>query len=213
MSFELPSSEIPANDEAVIAISEATDSSAPLEAPERILPEVSFDIRIGKKYRYVDFDYDAYFQKATEMGMTPEQIAAVSVHFKKPSYSPLRGGYNRYDKKTEVRMARRANKTLVHELKHAADDTKGKLGNPVINVLGNIGNLSYLPLLGTDLAVDLVQLAGNTKVLESIEANAARGQNVAWFLIMTCYYLTPKEIRARRTARKNKTTILAGIPK
>src|SRR5256885_209151 len=99
-----------------------------LEAHGPSIPEVSFDVKLGKKYKHVDFDYGAYKQMITDMGGEEEdfQNASIQIKPKKPFFGGRYAPYNRgvpEEGTTEVfGRPKKANKTLAHETQHYLDD-------------------------------------------------------------------------------------------
>lgn len=89
-------------------------------------PIVAFDARLGERYEFMDFDYDAFAEKAASSGLAPSGIGGLKVQINDgPMFYQIRGHYNPVDKRMVVRAGRRADKTLAHELQHAADDING----------------------------------------------------------------------------------------
>ncbi|HEY4964437.1 MAG TPA: hypothetical protein VIH90_07140 [Candidatus Saccharimonadales bacterium] len=96
------------------------------------LPTVSFDIRLGKDYKFIDFDYDKYINDLQDSGLSGEEITDTEIVFK--HISPLRifaafGHYNIKEDRVTVNRngygdrskASVANRTLRHETQHRMD--------------------------------------------------------------------------------------------
>jgi len=97
--------------------------------PESI-PQVSFDIRLGKRTAYVDFDYTAFVIAAYADGVSPEQVEDLSIHFKAGSFTSLalfsKAHYDVRKNSMEIAVPRKMerhklNKIVAHETNHFVD--------------------------------------------------------------------------------------------
>jgi hypothetical protein len=94
-----------------------------------VVPEITFDIKLGKRYDYVDFDYAAYDDYLRAKGLSDEDIEGTTIRFKRSrAIIPYHGIYNRWTKKTTVYIGGkkhgRANRVLTHETQHRVDHVK-----------------------------------------------------------------------------------------
>lgn len=164
------------------------------------LPEVSFDIGLGQKYSYVDFDYNAYKREVNTMGGTNSDFENAKILFKDRGISLTRGLYSPVDESMVVKLSSKTNQVLAHETRHYLDHQRGQLDKArVISA-----NLSYAATIVADIAlftmIALSALPETTSVgrfgddwideTRAIQLGAAMS-----FLYL--YYLSPAEIRAR----------------
>lgn len=113
------------------------------------LPEVSFNVELGKKYQSIDFDYDEYSSSLRRAGLSHDEIAAMRLNFNsgicertpRPSKagSPKRilGHYSTkprlqviHDYGAEYLFAygKFINQVIMHETGHAYDHMRRGLG-------------------------------------------------------------------------------------
>lgn len=110
---------------------------------ERFIPQVTFDVRLGSKVEYIDFDYEAYTEHLRESGLTSEEIRATSIIFlakggdldnadskeaesvRLPDH--VNGNYSprTQSMKVKVHKSKSTNKILVHESQHRIDHILG----------------------------------------------------------------------------------------
>lgn len=169
---------------------------------DRHLPQVSFSTKIGRKVKFIDFDYDAFFSEAEKMGIPKEYTQNLSVNITTPI--PLvHGSYSSSEKSIQVSFKgnKKTNKILAHELRHAADDTHGKNKSSIPNIIGSLGLISCIPSAITYYGT---LLSGN----ESINNLSFRAYALSCAAHLTCYTFRPIEIRARKAARKNKAQFI-----
>ncbi len=165
-----------------------------------VLPEVSFDIGLGKKYSYVDFDYNAYQREVNDMGGTRTDFENAKILFKDQGISTTRGSYSPVDESIVVKLSSKTNQVLAHETRHYIDHQRGQLDK----TRAISANLSYAATIVADIAlfsmIALSALPETTSVgrfgddwideTRAIQLGAAMS-----FLYL--YYLSPAEIRAR----------------
>jgi hypothetical protein len=60
----------------------------PQEADD-YLPSVSFDIRLGKRFSFVDFDYDGYINNLRGCGLTDDEIREFSIYIEPERHTVL----------------------------------------------------------------------------------------------------------------------------
>jgi hypothetical protein len=83
-------------------------------------PAVSFDIELGKKYASANFDYNAFDQEVDRLDMDHYKRSALSINIKQQL---IPGGHWGGDQKLILAGHRDSNRTLVHELQHATEDS------------------------------------------------------------------------------------------
>src|SRR5690349_18208098 len=106
-----------------------------MNAPEYPMPQVTFDVRLGECYEFVDFDYEAYASQQADQGVNDEAVENLSINFK-PVHA-LRKAKGVYHPKTsdmEIGVPsrdedRKTNRRLAHETRHFQDFQLGKIGS------------------------------------------------------------------------------------
>jgi hypothetical protein len=91
-------------------------------APEVRLPQVSFDIRLGKKYNLVDFDYEAYIEHLQDCGLTSDDIESTQIYIRSsrlPAINP--GLFTSPPPLITLAAGKKANRALIHETQHRID--------------------------------------------------------------------------------------------
>jgi hypothetical protein len=149
----------------------STTPAPPVLALPEHLPEVSFDIGLGQKYAFVDFDYAKFDQQAEGFEMSPEDRAALSIEVVDVSkYSPV-GAFFSGDENTIVLGAgNKANTALAHELQHAADHSHGTLDEqPLRSRIGVKSLPVFYGVVCVDAAVWVTALTGS-EVARSVAA-------------------------------------------
>lgn len=178
----------------------------PMQDPN--LPHVSFDIRLGKKVQYIDFNYSDYKRSAEALGLTGDDFSKTTV-LVRPNHYRNKGGYHKGNKSIDVSLDHNVNTHLVHEMKHAADDSEKKLGYTAVTAMVNLACASNLP---TSILFSANNLAGG--LLGESGFTGPIGWTFAASYIGTgVYFLRPTEIRARRAAREHRANIITSVGK
>lgn len=106
-------------------------------------PTVVFDVNLGKEYEYVDFDYDAFADQATQLGLSNEAAQDLTITVSAGVSKQDRGYYDDDEYAITLRARNYRDDTLTHELQHAADS---KNGYPRNNFRKKVGNAAVRPL-------------------------------------------------------------------
>lgn len=169
-----------------------------------VLPEVSFDIDLGKKYSYVDFDYDAYHRQVVRMGGDKVDYQEASIRFEDRGLSLTRGYFSPSTEEIVVATGERTNATLAHETKHYLDGRDGLLDRRraiAANLSSRVSTLATLALFGT-LAMSVVPETNFIGEFGDAWIDEARiVQFTAAATSFYLYYLSPAEMRARQSSR------------
>jgi hypothetical protein len=203
----------------IITFGDRAKSSSPQDSPKdlRELPEVSFGIELGGKYpgAVIDFDYGAYFRLADKIGMDREQASAQKITFSKKISSSnilnfvVAGTYSRFTKETKIKpKITGSNWILSHELMHAYDDNRGKLSHPARTLLGNMSTLVLLPI-STLFFVNNLQNNNDFLSEEFYSGNISKLYFGAVLANISLYYLSPAEIRARKSSIQNREKVFS----
>ena len=140
-----------------------------IEPPTSTMPLVSFDISLGKKFSFIDFNYEAYSEllhRIAERNNT-DSMDDVSLHFSSGLLS--KASFNPQDKKidiviprkTNTRSASRIGTSVIHETQHAVDHRDFEENDPKnfrenVAVFGNvsclIAELGTLASVGSTIA-------------------------------------------------------------
>ena len=188
-------------------------------------PAVSFDIRLGKKYDFVDFDYDAFNTIADDLGISDDARSSLNVIVDKriPRGLLTLGRYISSEKTVRIKANRKANNTAKHELSHAADDANVVEFNNSRYLAGKIGIASMYGLVYIETLNAIYSTSGLTKALygDSV-AEAAHNFSETGFPIafvaanaaaIAGYYMHPIERKARQAAKQHQPDMLTLIPK
>lgn len=211
----MSSESYPLDEKASSSLSTLTPETVPDHAPI-----VAFDVELGKTHSSVDFDYAAYAEQAEQVGLSPEDAAALMIRVAKPPQGSITGYYRprseNYPGFIYASMNDSVNKTLAHELQHAADDAEGKLISDLRHKVGMIGvRLSSTALgIGTGALVTSIvsKIAELPPALEStleygspsaLIASTALG---AWIY---GYHFNPHEMAARHAEARSIDVIKA----
>lgn len=188
-----------------------------VETTERDLPEVSFGLDVGKKYQdsVVNFDYDQYFSLAEQIGMTEEEASAqkIKITNKTSKIGALNfmfsGAYSPVTKETVVRARSSTNWILAHELQHAHDDLRGKLGSTSRTIAGNIAGLFIMPVSALLIAsnVNSILDENGSAMIEGYASEISKLYIATFLAYVGLYYLSPTEIRARLSSINNRKEV------
>jgi hypothetical protein len=192
-----------------------TDHSVPFRGDaENVLrehyPVVSVDIGMGKKFRDVSFDYEAFEREADRMGMPIEASSALTI--KLPGirfFKSSRGSYSPRKSLIEagINRQKQANKTLRHELRHAADDANGSLEIDARHVIGSLATRIGGPVGNGYMLGQATELLGKHPFL--VDSLPYRSTFIVLGgLSVWGYVFHPMERRARKSARQNKEPII-----
>lgn len=176
-----------------------------------ILPEVSFDIDLGKKYSHVDFDYVAFRNQIRNMGGDNSDYQQANIRFEDRGLSPTRGYYSPSTQEIVVATSEKTNDVLAHETRHYLDGRDGLLDRRraiAANLSSHASTIATIALLGTLVMSimpesSLVGQFGDAWIDEVRIAQFAAA--VASFYL---YYLSPAEIRARESSRIHARSIV-----
>jgi hypothetical protein len=169
-------------------------------------PAVSFDTALGQQHGYVDFDYSTFSHLAHQLGLEDSAIGELDIQVV-PKISPgVRGSY--CNGEIQIKAGEKANRALVHELSHAADDAKGECGSEVRNLVGDramtLTSINSPLIIGShamQVAIDhdIPRIMYNTTFITGLVLAAA----AFWG-----YMLHPDEVRARKSERTHNAEII-----
>lgn len=183
------------------------------------LPQVSFDIELGKKYENVDFDYDAFKSLIRRMGGTDSDYEDAKILVETRGRN-RNGSYNPHDnmirvgaRKGSIVRSDNSDSTLTHETQHYLDDRHGNLNSPVITKIA--GNLAA-PVM--DAGIGLTVLGYMSSILNRPEVSngvrlAATILSIGGIAMHGIYLNSQDEIRARSSARKHTRSVLTLEPR
>ncbi|MGC1176575.1 MAG: hypothetical protein WA843_00750, partial [Candidatus Saccharimonadales bacterium] len=178
-------------------------------------PIVSMDIRLGKKYKLVDFDYDEFSQEANRLGLSEEDVAGTPISIEKKGLLNIRKGFYDMDgdKGIRVKASRKVNSVLVHEVKHKADDSKGLIEKGMSYRVGRaglvVGNKLGVP---TGVAAGIAAGAGS-KTAEHFITGPYPIAMGALAVAAAGYVFHPPERRAKRAAKESTANIVTLVKK
>lgn len=140
-------------------------------------PTVVMDIRLGKRFSYIDFDYEAFDVLARRIALDPEITSDLTIRIgKKPHV--VNGSYSPSQNNLKVGMRPKVNETLTHELQHAKDTSHG-MKQGARGALGTLGILGvFMSPVQAAIVVGLVSsnhesAAGNVADLNLMLSSAA----------------------------------------
>jgi hypothetical protein len=124
------------------------------------MPIVTMDVKLGQQYSFIDFNYEQFNQEADRLGLSDEAKDKLSIGIKPRLPGGGNGGvYQPYAKSLYVRASNGVNKSLVHEMKHYADDEEGLIRLSPRHVMGKLGLLALLSTGSISIVTDAVQMA------------------------------------------------------
>ncbi len=174
-------------------------------------PTVSMDINLGKKYKSVDFDYAAYDKASDAIGLSENGRSQQHIHVTGPGRSLVNGVHSGEGHLISVKPRRddKANNTLRHEMKHAADYEnwlyRGK--DPMYRAGLVAGKLivPYTVLLAASAVGSVAGVPGAKETFDS----ALLGSPAVSYPSLAGYYFHPKEVGARNAAAATSEQILS----
>lgn len=193
---------------------------------------LTMDIELGQHLKpgeVIEFDFDAFYKTAKDMGATDEQITDLHLDIIDPQYRPKgnRGSFGWVEDPesgetiplTEIVIDTKEpedmNRTLVHETQHYVDDANGEeLGSSSRAYKDGIEATRKAKKAITAMGLGVIGLLGTHKA--GLEAAAI--PNVAmlawgWSKIMIAhgYISHPSEIKARDAEKKFGNTKIISI--
>lgn len=159
-------------------------------------PLVSVDVRLKDTHSSVDFDYDAYHKEAERVGLKPEAHSR-HINIIKPGIIK-NGSYSPIDGSIDVAATKHPNKTLAHELKHAADDEDNLLEIDSRYAIGKVGTISTLPLGAVNTAAAVGSIMGNEKSEQLLRGPLPLLALGVGSATLVGYFSHPAERRARK---------------
>lgn len=197
-----------------MSISHNNLTTQPLTSHEW-LPEVSFDINLGRHFQHIGFDYDTYIGYQTDRGLDPQDVIATALHFSTKNekffdayYSPIRRdiGFHGLQNSTN----RRANQLIAHELQHKIDHDMGELTITDLamtagaNVGRSIGKLGLWGAAGLGITAILNRSSFTGEVARLLAGSSLS----AYILGRVLYRVNPFEKKAREVEAKNKAKFI-----
>ena len=185
----------------------------PLLSNENV-PIVSFDINLGKKYQFVDFDYEAFDEEANRLGISDEDKGGLSIEIKrKPSLINYRSRGSYWENHISVVSRKKVNQSFSHELKHYADD---KVEPLTIDTRYRIGKFSGYALAGLinagllELAIGEMPGPKQDEIFHHADDRRIFGaaMGTAFLARLWGYTLNPVEVRARKAAKQSQANIV-----
>lgn len=180
-------------------------------------PIVSVDIKLGKKYKEVDFDYESYQRELDRQGM-PEDALPMNVLIKRRSIKDRLlarslGSYCR--RHINVSATRDADKTLKHEMQHGVDDNNNILeANDFRYSMGIQAVDSFIPAslgaVSTQISLGLMSYFGkvNAGNLDRAVITAGIVPLLVGGVATWGYSMHPAERRAEKAAKQSPEKIL-----
>ncbi|HWZ65246.1 MAG TPA: hypothetical protein VNX65_00430 [Patescibacteria group bacterium] len=177
----------------------------PLDGP---CPQVTFDIGLGQKVEYIDFDTDIYAEHLRTSGLSDTDIANTSVRFCSDINASNVERYYPGTGRIEVDLGsgRSMNKAVIHGTQHRIDDAHGLLNESSGNVQANLYRARKLLAGAAMLAAGGDILAAANDLLEPALVYASAFVAIVLQLgaISTFAFdaLQPDERRALRAEKK-----------
>jgi hypothetical protein len=173
-------------------------------------PIVAFDVNLGKKYKHVDFDYEAYDRELQRQGM-PQDAKPLTITVSKNG-SILSGHYQNGE--IAVVAGKHTNRNLKHEIQHAVNGDDVALAKDRRYRVGLRAAKIAPALIGADLSA---LAADSATHIPAVESAIARGSLpavlLAGGLALWGYHLHPAEKRARHTERQPSTGQIVSFTK
>jgi hypothetical protein len=172
------------------------------------------DIRLGNKYSNVEFDYGAFAKEADRQGISPEKQANLQIALEKPSLLKRQGVYYPEDEELIVQADRKANSTMVHELRHVADNDHGLISDAAASRSVGAFGIAGLKYGAVPIGAAIVggKIAGSDLV-RNAETPYMITAGVLGAMALGAYLFNPEEIRARREEKLSSPQIVTATPK
>jgi hypothetical protein len=173
-------------------------------------PIVSFDVNLGKKYKRIGFDYDAFARHSDNIDFDTFEQPPLIIQVEKPTM--LAKGFYNQSKVIRVNAGSHMNMALRHEMIHALDHQRGHNMNTVRKLIGSISSLFVYPAsvaFGANLIAEATGPESVYRILDSTPATLGR-----WAILATFawgYYFNPLERRARAGAREFAPEIIYSL--
>ncbi|HSX07627.1 MAG TPA: hypothetical protein VLG11_01920 [Candidatus Saccharimonadales bacterium] len=170
------------------------------------VPVVTFDVGLGAKTEYIDFDYAAYDTYVRSKGLSDEQIDALSLHFypQNEQFHLIGGEYQHTTNKASVgitsdKSAIAVNRALLHENEHMVSHIMGRVTpqerrhKEITRVSWAAANAAGITALGTEVFAFIAQSAE-----AAVTGGEVAALGVVAFIGSVLSYVTDEdEIRAR----------------
>lgn len=178
--------------------------------PER-LPRVSFDLSLGERFGYIDFDFECYIEYLEERGLSDNHIYDSALKLNRHSF--IRGGIYRPSSdmvETAVPYTgsqEKTNGSLRHEIQHKIDHDLGiwRLREGLMTLA------SYISQPASVLTIIPPAFMATESISTSVPYEINRGRaglialNIGMIAIFAgSYYLNPLERRAFRAQKEGE---------
>jgi len=175
------------------------------------VPQVSFDTRLGKRLKHIDFDTAAYTDYLADRGLENERIRSLRLRFGPSNAAAAliggRANYCRYEQAIEVYVgrftrAKTLNNGVYHETEHHVAYATGTYSPAYFTVLTNLGRVVGLGAAITGDTVSGVGMALDTPEVAHIGYETGFVGLGILCLAQLAYRLNPEERRAFRAGRR-----------
>lgn len=172
------------------------------------MPQVSFDIRLGEKYSFVDFDYEGFRSLVHSQGGNDEHFEDAKILVGPPKSMGgglMRGYYSHSDGQIGVGTRKKLNSTLAHEVQHYIDMTTGEDTGKGVGK-GNLSNISLVGFGSINIASQVLELIP----IDMVESIGEGVYDITLYpmLLATAgyfryYHFTKRERRARKAGKQH----------
>ena len=174
-------------------------------------PTISVDASLGKRFKKIDFDYEAFDKEADRLGMPLESRSNLSIAIGD------RGSGNFYNPNTRtinIEAGARAHKAFVHELQHATDDTNDILKEDTRFKAGNFGRKTAIysaPVSAMNAGAAWLAPIGVRQELLPINIAITTAVGSIALMYLFGYYRHPLELKARKAEAESMSRIVSAI--
>ncbi len=182
------------------------------------LPEVSFDVRLGKRLKTIDFNYVDYIDHLHDQGLGQADIENTKVHIRNSRGLEVvgiapQGWYNADNQVVHVKALRPLspkliNKRLLHETSHRIDHALGTHASLKLNVVGNLGVIAGNALVfGCYIPLGLHEINNNQAARDVGEIMLSAGLTTLLASSGFRHFIHPDERRAYSAQKQQKQFI------
>lgn len=97
-----------------------TESMLEQQAIPEYYPTVVMDIRLGKKYSSIEFDYEAYTEECSRQEIPLDRASELTIKLDK-GFGFTHGQFNATESEVRIKTNRFINKSMAHEMSHVTD--------------------------------------------------------------------------------------------
>jgi hypothetical protein len=183
-----------------------------------VVPQVSFDRRLGESLEYIDFDYENYCEYMTKRGVDEPNLGQLSIHYQASrvvSVIDQASAFYRSDLRqikigvSKKKSLKEINELTAHETEHFILDVTNQRGGSArgMHFIHKLGLAASYPLIGLGLYDKYSDVINSSFTYETEAKRATIAAGAAMVISALAYTFNPEERQAKAAAKQAPSLI------